>query len=267
MQARLFRDISFRIMQHCFNIFLAAMAIMALVSFITLFFVTAGYGKFATKRWGPSVNNKIGWLIMEAPVFIVMLVLWMQSARRFEPALLAIFMIFQIHYFQRSFIFPALLKGRSRMPLSIIVMGALFNTLNGIMQGGWLFYISPENRYPQSWLTSWQFIAGTIIFIAGFFINLQSDHIVRNLRRPGDTRHYLPKGGMYNYVTSANYFGEILEWTGFAILTWSWAGAVFAWWTFANLVPRANTIFRRYSIQFADEMKGRNLKRVIPFIY
>lgn len=243
------------------------MAIMALVSFITLFFVTAGYGKFATKRWGPSVNNKIGWLIMEVPVFIVMLVLWMQSARRFEPALLAIFIIFQIHYFQRSFIFPALLKGRSRMPLSIILMGALFNTLNGIMQGGWLFYISPENRYPQSWITSWQFIAGTIIFIAGFFINLQSDHIVRNLRRPGDTRHYLPKGGMYNYVTSANYFGEILEWTGFAILTWSWAGAVFAWWTFANLVPRANTIFRRYSIQFADEMKGRNLKRVIPFIY
>lgn len=243
------------------------MAIMALVSFITLFFVTAGYGKFATKRWGPSINNKIGWLIMEAPVFIVMLVLWMQSARRFEPALLVIFMIFQIHYFQRSFIFPFLLKGKSRMPLSIMLMGAVFNTLNGIMQGGWLFYISPENRYPAEWLGSWQFIFGTIIFIAGFFINLQSDSIVRNLRKPGDTKHYLPKGGMYNYVTSANYFGEILEWTGFAILTWSWAGAVFAWWTFANLVPRANTIFKKYSIEFAEEMKGKNLNRVIPFIY
>jgi 3-oxo-5-alpha-steroid 4-dehydrogenase 1 len=254
-------------MQYYFNIFLGAMAITALVSFVMLFFVTAGYGKFTTKRWGPSVNNKIGWLIMEAPVFIVMLILWLQSTRKFDPALLVIFLLFQIHYFQRSFIFPMLLKGKSRMPLSIILMGAVFNTLNGLMQGGWLFYISPENRYPAEWLGSWQFIVGTIIFATGFFINIQSDSIVRNLRKTGDTKHYLPKGGLYNYVTSANYFGEILEWTGFAILTWSWAGAVFAWWTFANLVPRANKIFKKYSTEFADEMKGKNLKRVIPFIY
>ena len=243
------------------------MAITALVSFVMLFFVTAGYGKFTTKRWGPSVNNKIGWLIMEVPVFSVMLILWLQSTRKFDPALLVIFILFQIHYFQRSFIFPMLLKGKSRMPLSIILMGAVFNTLNGLMQGGWLFYISPENRYPAEWLGTWQFIAGTIIFATGFFINIQSDSIVRNLRKPGDTKHYLPKGGLYNYVTSANYFGEILEWTGFAILTWSWAGAVFEWWTFANLVPRANKIFKKYSTEFADEMKWKNLKRVIPFIY
>lgn len=243
------------------------MAIMALVSFVMLFFVTAGYGKFTTKRWGPSVNNKIGWLIMEAPVFVVMCLLWILSDRRLEPSLLAIFLLFQFHYFQRSFIFPLLLKGKSRMPLSIIIMGGVFNILNGIMQGGWLFYICPQERYPVEWLHSWQFIVGTIIFATGLFINIHSDSIVRNLRKPGDTRHYLPTGGMYNYVTSANYFGEILEWTGFAILTWSWAGAVFAWWTFANLVPRANTIFKKYSTEFADQMKGKNLKRVIPFIY
>lgn len=146
-------------------------------------------------------------------------------------------------------------------------MGLIFNTLNGIMQGGWLFYISPEDRYSSSWLLSWQFITGAAIFIIGFIINIQSDSIIRNLRKPGDTRHYLPKGGVYNYVTSANYFGEILEWTGFAILTWSWAGAVFAWWTVANLVPRANTIYKRYKVEFKEQMMGKNLKRVIPFIY
>ncbi len=254
-------------MENYFNSFLIIMAITAVFVFIALFFVTAGYGKFATKKWGPSINNKAGWLIMEAPVFIVMTLLWLCSSRTFEPALLVIFLIFQTHYFQRSFIFPFLLKGKSRMPLSIILMGGIFNTLNGIMQGGWLFYISPEGRYTSEWLLSWQFILGTLVFIAGFVININSDKIIRNLRKPGDTRHYLPKGGMYNYVTSANYFGEILEWTGFAILTWSWAGAVFAWWTFANLVPRANTIYKKYNDEFKDEMKGRNLKRVIPFIY
>ena len=254
-------------MQHSFNIFLAIMAAIAAVVFVVLFFVTAGYGKFTTNRWGPSINNKAGWLIMEAPVFIVMTILWICSSRAFQPTLFIIFLIFQAHYFQRSFIFPFLLKGKSRMPLSIILMGLIFNTLNGIMQGGWLFYISPEDRYSSSWLLSWQFITGAAIFIIGFIINIQSDSIIRNLRKPGDTRHYLPKGGVYNYVTSANYFGEILEWTGFAILTWSWAGAVFAWWTVANLVPRANTIYKRYKVEFKEQMMGKNLKRVIPFIY
>ncbi|MBE6225947.1 MAG: DUF1295 domain-containing protein [Bacteroidales bacterium] len=254
-------------MQHTFNLFLIVMASIAAMVFITLFFVTAGYGKFATKKWGPAINNKIGWLLMEAPVFVVMTILWLKSDRAFEPALLVMFAIFQLHYFQRSFIFPFLLKGNGRMPLSIILMGALFNTLNGLMQGGWLFYISPENRYPASWLASWQFIAGAIVFVAGFIINIHSDSIIRNLRKPGDTKHYLPEGGVYNYVTSANYFGEILEWAGFALLTWSWSGVVFLWWTIANLVPRANTIYKRYTQEFRNEMEGKNLKRVIPFIY
>ena len=68
-------------------------------------------------------------------------------------------------------------------------------------------------------------------------------------------------------MTSANYFGEILEWAGFALLTWSWSGVVFLWWTIANLVPRANTIYKRYKQEFRNEMEGKNLKRVIPFIY
>ena len=243
------------------------MAFVAIIVFIALHFVTAGYGKFATKKWGPSLNNKLGWILMESPVFVIMTILWALSNRCWEPTLLIIFIIFQAHYFQRSLIFPLMLKGKSSMPLSIIAMGAIFNTLNAIMQGGWLFYISPAERYPVEWLTSWQFICGTTIFIAGFIINLHSDGIIRGLRKPGDTKHYLPKGGMYNYVTSANYLGEIMEWIGFAILTWSGAGAVFALWTFANLVPRANTIYQKYKIEFKDEMEGKRLKRVIPFIY
>ena len=121
-------------------------------------------------------------------------------------------------------------------------MGVLFNVLNALMQGGWIFYISPADRYPSSWLLSPQFIIGTVIFI-------------------------LPKEGMFRYVTSANYFGEFIEWTGFAILTWSWAGAVFALWTFANLAPRAAKIYNRYSREFKNEFSASHLKRIIPYIY
>lgn len=254
-------------MEKNFSIFLIGMSIVALIVFIALFFVTAGYGKFASKRWGPSIGNKPGWLLMESPVFILMCVLWFMSSRRFDTVPLVFFCIFQAHYFQRAFIFPFLLKGKGKMPLSIILMGITFNTLNALMQGGWIFYLSPEEQYTTQWLYTPQFLGGTLIFFTGMYLNIRSDSIIRNLRKPGDTRHYLPQGGMYNYVTSANYLGEIIEWTGFAILTWSWAGAVFAWWTFANLVPRAASIYSAYRQEYGPEMEKRKLKRIIPYLY
>ena len=250
-----------------FNFFLFIMTIMALVVFVSLFFVEAGYGKLISKKWGPSINNKVAWVMMECPVFFVIAYLWWMSDRTFEIVPLIMFLLFELHYFQRSFIFPFLLKGDSKMPIAIMLMGVFFNIVNGYIQGRWIFYLAPENMYTTSWLTSWQFILGTSIFIIGLIINWNSDHVIRNLRAPGDTNHYLPQKGMYKYVTSANYFGEILEWSGFAILTWSTAGAVFLWWTCANLVPRANSIYKKYKVEFEQEFNGKHLKRVFPFIY
>lgn len=239
------------------------MAATAVVVFLALLKIEAGYGIAYTPKWGPSVNSKLGWVLMEAPVFIIMLILCLASPRRTEAAPLAMFLIFELHYFQRSFIFPLMMKGKSRMPLAIMLMGMLFNSLNALMQGGWIFFVSAPDRYPASWLGSWQFILGTIVFFWGMATNLHSDHIIRNLRKPGDTRHYLPRGGMFRFVTSANYLGELMEWVGFAILTWSWSGAVFALWTFANLAPRALKINARYNREFGP----LNQKAIIPFIF
>ena len=253
--------------QPYFNIFLIVMAVIAVAVFIALYFVDAGYGKFYKPKWGPSLDNHLGWFLMEVPVFIAMLLLWWFSERRTDIVRLAILLLFEAHYFHRSFIFPTQLRGHSKMPLAIIFMGALFNTLNALMQGGWIFYVSPADYYPAGWLGSIPFLGGTLIFIAGMFINIQSDSIIRNLRKPGDTAHYLPQGGMFRYVTSANYFGEFMEWTGFAILTWSWAGAVFALWTFANLCPRAARIYNLYREEFPDQLDTAKVKRMLPFIY
>ena len=260
-------SLSMIITPESFNLFLIVMAVTAVVVFIALHFVEAGYGMMYNRRWGATVDNRIGWVAMEAPVFIAMLLLWWYSSRRFDTAPLVMFLLFELHYFQRSFIFPLLINGKGRMPLSIIAMGITFNVLNALMQGGWIFYISPADRYPDSWLLTPQFIIGTIIFFAGMAINIHSDYIIRHLRSPGDTAHYIPRGGMFRYVSSANYFGEVVEWTGFAILTWSWAGAVFALWTFANLAPRAGKINRRYASEFGTRFTSLKLKRIIPFIY
>lgn len=254
-------------MQEIFNWFLIAMTATAVIVFVALHWIDAGYGMLISKKWGFSVNNKLGWVLMESPVFIMMAVLWWMSDRAFDPTLLVIFLIFESHYFQRSFIFPLLLRGNSKMPFSIILMGVIFNTLNAIMQGGWLFYLAPEGMYTPQWMCSPQFIVGVVMFYGGMYININSDKIIRNLRKPGDTGHYIPKGGMFKYVSSANYFGELVEWTGFAILTWSLSGAVFVIWTFANLAPRAFSLYKAYQNRFGQEFTSLKRKRIIPFIY
>ena len=243
------------------------MTIIAVLVFIALHFVTAGYGVFYNKKWGPAVPNKLGWILMESPVFIVMILLCIISERSTNIVCLIFLILFEIHYFQRSFIFPFLIRGKSVMPLSVILMGVVFNVLNAVMQGGWIFYVAPENMYELSWLATPQFIIGTLVFFTGMIININSDHIIRHLRKPGDTKHYLPKKGLFKYVTSANYFGEFVEWVGFAILTWSLSGAVFALWTFANLAPRAAKIYNNYKKEFGDELDTKKVKRIIPLIY
>jgi len=250
-----------------FSLFLWIMTAVAVIVFIILFFVDAGYGIFRSSKWGYAIPNKLGWVLMEAPVAILLLLFWFFSDRKtmLTPAIFLIFM--EIHYIHRAFIFPFLLKGKSKMPLSIMFMGFFFNILNAFMQGYWIFYISPQDMYTNAWLQTPMFIVGTCLFFTGLMINLDSDRRIRNLRKPGDTKHYLPKGGLFNYVTSANYFGELVEWTGFAIAIWSMTGWVFVIWTFANLVPRANAIYHLYQKEFAIETKDKNLKRIIPFIY
>lgn len=251
-----------------FNTVLSVMALSAVVVFLCLLKVEAGYGVAYTKKWGPAVNNKLGWILMEAPVFFAMLWLWLSSDRRGDTVLVVMALLFLFHYFQRSFVFPFLIKGKSVMPLSVILMGVTFNTLNAYMIGGWLFYVSPVDYYGGvSWLMSPMFIVGCVIFFVGMAINWHSDYIIRHLRKPGDTGHYIPRGGMFRYVTSANYFGEFLEWCGFALLTFIAAGAVFALWTFANLAPRARKLHQRYEREFGDEYKKLNRKYILPYIY
>jgi 3-oxo-5-alpha-steroid 4-dehydrogenase 1 len=251
------------------------MTVMAVIVFIALFFFKAGYGYLSSSNWGPKISNKAAWVLMEVPSFGFMLYYTLKFAADGGAAngcadhvLYILGGLFLLHYFQRSFIFPLMMRGKSKMPIAVMLMGMTFNTFNAYIIGEWLY--TPDlngGMYTDEWLRSPQFIIGTLIFIAGMAINLHSDDVIRNLRKPGDTNHYIPRKGFYKYVTSANYFGELTEWIGYAILTWSPAGALFAIWTFANLGPRAKSLTEKYVAEFGDEYKKLNKKHIIPYIW
>ena len=118
-----------------FNVILLVMGGLAAFVFVALYFVNAGYGMMYSKRWGLSVNNRLGWILMELPAFLLMFVLWYLSPRCFDCVPLVFFLVFEVHYFQRTFIFPMLMRGSNRMPWLIIIFGWMFNAANAYIQG------------------------------------------------------------------------------------------------------------------------------------
>ena len=258
---------------HTYILMMIAMALLAVVVYIALFHFKAGYGYLSTANWGPKINNRMAWVLMEAPAFCFLLFYTLRFAQsgidtgNDKAVLYTMAGLFLVHYFQRAFIFPLLMRGKGTMPVAIMAMGMVFNTLNSYFIGAWLYRFAPAGMYTADWFTSIQFIIGTLIFLTGMLINMDSDSVIRHLRKPGDTRHYIPRKHLYKYVTSANYFGEVTEWTGYAILTWSPAGLLFAIWTFANLAPRAKALTEKYEEEFGEEYRELHKKHLIPFIW
>jgi 3-oxo-5-alpha-steroid 4-dehydrogenase 1 len=246
-----------------FTILLLSWLALAICTFILLFFVSAPYGRHLRKGWGPNLSNRLGWMIMEFPSALLMLVYYANGSGPRSITMLVFLIIWEVHYMHRTFIFPFRLPGEKKdMPIIIIFMGIFFNTGNTFFNGLHLFNFSPD--YPESWLYDPRFIVGAAVFICGFVINQYADQVLFNLRKPGETGYKIPKGGIYRFISCPNYFGELLEWTGWAIATWSLAGLSFAVWTVANLIPRALSNHNWYKRQFPDYPKER--KAIIPYI-
>ena len=81
---------------------------------------------------------------------------------------------------------------------------------------------------------------------------MHSDNILLRLRKPGGSGYSIPRGGAFRYVSCPNYLGELLEWAGWALATWSLAGLAFFAYAVANLLPRALSHHRWYREKFED---------------
>ena len=240
-----------------------AMFAFALVTVIVVAFVTAPYGRHERAGWGPTISNKTGWLLMETPPVLVFLGFYLSGDHAGTLVPLILLGLWQSHYIYRAWIFPLKMKtSNKQMPLLVALLAIMFNTLNAYVNGRW---ISHYGAYDVSWLTDPRFIVGTLIFLIGMAINRQSDNILLNLRKPGETGYKIPQGGFYKWVSAPNYFGEIVEWIGWAIATWSVAGLSFAVYVVANLAPRALSNHRWYHEKFSDYPRER--RALIPGIW
>lgn len=231
-------------------------------AFFTLLFVTAPYGRHERSGWGPVIPSKWGWVIMESPAVLVFIPIFLAGQYRnaLVPILLCI--LWQGHYIHRTYIYPFRIRTPSKpMPVLVMALAFVFQCLNAYVNARWISHLGPTYTYS---LISPSVIGGILLFCIGVFINQWSDHILLNLRKPGETGYKIPRGGFFRWVTCPNYFGEILIWCGWAWASWSLAGWTFAFFTMANLIPRALKHHSWIRTKFMDYPSRR--RAVFPFL-
>ena len=241
-----------------------AVIAMAAVTFLYLRRRAAPYGRhYAGAGWGPHVSAKLAWIIMELPAPAVFLIVYLNGKGAFQVLPLLFLVIWQGHYLNRTLVYPFRIRARGRKtPLLLVGAGFLFNAINAYINAR---FISEFNEYTIEWLADPRFLVGVGIFLAGLALNLHADHTLMRLRRPGETGYAIPQGGGFRFVSCPNYLGEILEWMGWAVATWSTCGLAFMLFTVANLAPRARSNHRWYLETFSDYPARR--RALIPGVY
>ena len=147
------------------------------------------------------------------------------------------------------------------MPIVVVCMAICFNMINGFFLG---YYFAHFAQYANNYFVKPQFIAGTVLFVLGIVINWTYDNKLIHLRLPGETGYVIPLGGLFKWMSCPNLFGEIIEWSGYALLCWNLPAVSFLVWTVANLLPRALWHHRWYKQHFEEYPAER--KALFPFV-
>jgi 3-oxo-5-alpha-steroid 4-dehydrogenase 1 len=239
---------------------------LAIVVHITMFFITAPFGRHTSERWGMMINNKLGWFLMELPSFLIMAYFLFFGTYSMKSYCWILFLLWLFHYANRTFIYPLRIRSTpKKIPLFIVLNAIVFNLMNAGLNGYYLAELAPVSDYSQEWFYTLHFWIGLMLFISGMYINWKADTILIHLRKPGESGYKIPKGFLFDKISSPNLFGEIIEWTGFAIMAWNLPALTFMVWTLANLIPRAKNHHDWYHRNFPEYPKERKI--LFPYLF
>jgi len=247
-----------------FRLILISWVLIALAVFIFLLFISAPYGRYFSRSFGPAVNGKLAWFLMEAPAPLIFAVVFITGINTVTIVQIMFLTMWEIHYVDRSFLYPLTLRISSKpFPLAVLTAGLVFNIMNAYLNSNYIIMNSP--KYAEQWLYDMRLLAGVCLFFVGLIVNRYSDYILYRTRLTLEQEYSIPKDGLYRWVSCPNYLGEIVIWIGWTIATWSPVAATFSLWTIANLVPRARSHHQWYKQHFDDYPEER--RALVPGIW
>jgi 3-oxo-5-alpha-steroid 4-dehydrogenase 1 len=247
----------------------------AVFATLMLWVPAAPYGRYAAGKsaaWGGPLPARTAWFFQEMPslaapaLWIALCATPAQRARLAEPRAAARLIAFAVHYAHRIFVYPLRLRGGTPTPAGVAALAAAFCTVNGVMHAAHLAAAPPRAPTPAFW-------ACLGLWALGFVGNLRADAALRRLRAPrgagrakGAVGGYrIPRGGLFEYVSAANYTAEMFEWAAWALAAQSLPAAAFAAFTFANLAPRGARHHAFYRARFPRYPRTRHA--VVPFLW
>ncbi|XP_060047134.1 3-oxo-5-alpha-steroid 4-dehydrogenase 1 isoform X1 [Erinaceus europaeus] len=154
--------------------------------------ISSPYGRYVTPGGRCQLPARVSWVLQELPSLVLPLLLLLRAPPGTPTPNLLLLSMFVLHYVQRSLIFPLLIRGGKPTPVYVFLLAFLYCTFNGYLQGR---YLTRHAVYAEDWLTDPRFLGGSLLWLLGLMINLHSDHILRNLREPGETGYKIPRGG------------------------------------------------------------------------
>ena len=244
-----------------FNLTVAVWTALALTPLISWWLGRDYSGRTGGRTAGPRISARWGWFLMELPALVVLPAIYLLADER-QAASDILVGLWTAHYAHRALLWPWPVQRDGRpMPAATCLAGFAFNTVNGLLFGWFLTRLA---AYPADWIWDIRFIAGAVVTLTGAALNIWSDYHLTQLRRASPGQPVLPQRGAFRLVSCPNLTGEIMEWAGFALMSWSLPGLSFALWTAANLIPRARWRRRWYRQQFAAYPANR--QALIPKI-
>lgn len=200
------------------------MIISAILTFCGLSIFAAPYGKYSSsKGFGPLMPAQLAWAVMECPNLWVSGLVYYFRDRHTTTTFgnnvnkLALF-LFLLHYVNRSIIYPLRMwsSACTPMPLSVMVAAFVFCSWNGFNQATSLILVDDISNTETNLIRC---LVGSAVFLVGFYINVTSDNNLVNskkqsaLNNGGVSKYVIPQGGMFKYVSSANYCKIIVFFT------------------------------------------------------
>jgi len=211
----------------------------------------------------------IGTIIM--PVLLIFLTPCAKIKNFCNSAGLAIHLI---HYFNRTIIYPSKISPNATpQTLWFFLLMVPTTTLHGLIQSHHLLNV---HSVDISYLTYF----GISTWLVGATINIYHDNLLLHLRKESsslenvtkdvtknDTSNYrIPKGGLFEYISCANYFGELMEWWSYFMVTRGLPQMLFALFATTFLGFRARFAHKFYKDKFGSEYPAKR-KAIIPFIF
>lgn len=244
-----------------------AFIIFDISTFFILFSINAYYGRFfdSSKRTSFTISNRLSWVLQECPCVFVTIYYYISQLFKDTNAsnrINALLIIpFFAHYIHRSFLFPFAIKVSKKSPIELTIAAFIFCFFNALIQNRSIFLFS---TYQLNHFYSLNYILGASLMLTGCFINLFHDYYMISLAKER-TGYILPKGYMYDYISCPNYFGELVEWLGFALMTSTLSSWIFFMSSFANLFPRAIKYHSWYKVKFKEAFPSQRLA-LIPYV-